>query len=229
MVVLSKLKNSFKNQELFDQAFVHRSYLNEIKDKAGRKQFISNERLEFLGDSILAFLTSEFLYKKFPNLSEGNLTNLRSFLVKTQTLAEVARQLNLGRYLKLSRGEKQTMGKDNPSLLADAFEALVGAFFLDRGIKKVKEFLGKTLFLRVAKEASLETLKDDKSLFQELAQQGKKPTPIYRVLKTEGPEHKKIFTVGVFVLDKLWGEGRGYSKQEAEQKAAKVALLNYRR
>lgn len=229
MVVLSSLKNNFKKQELFDQAFIHRSYLNEIKDKTKRKNFTSNERLEFLGDSVISFLTSEFLYKKFPKFYEGNLTNLRSSLVKTQTLAKIASSLNLGHYLKLSQGEKQTTGKDNPSLLADAFEALIGALFLDRGIEKVREFLDKTLFMEIAQEVSLETLKDDKSLFQELVQREKKPTPLYRVLKTEGPDHKKIFTVGVFIQEKLWGEGEGGSKQEAEQKAAKVALLGYRK
>lgn len=217
MVVLP----SFKNQKILEEAFIHRSYLNE-KGKMGN--LASNERLEFLGDSILTFLTSDFLYKKFPDLPEGKLTNLRSFLVKTQTLAQTARELDLGRYLKLSRGEKEAKGQENSSLLANTFEALVGALFLDGGLLKTKTFLTKVLFFKVA-EANLKTaFKDDKSFFQELIQKEKNPAPVYRVMKTSGPDHKKVFTVGVFVRGKSWGEGEGFSKQEAEQKAAKVAL-----
>lgn len=220
---------NFKNKKLFEQAFIHRSYLNEAGEKLSKShQLVSNERLEFLGDSIIAFLTSEFLYEKFPNLPEGKLTNLRSYLVRTQTLAEVASELDLGRFLKLSRGEEDAHGRENPTLLANSFEAFVGAMFLDSGVKKIGQFLLKVLFSRIDKQISLDSLKDDKSLFQELVQKGKKPTPVYRILKTEGPDHKKTFTIGVFVLDKLWGEGKGYSKQEAEQQAARTALENYK-
>lgn len=215
----------FKNPKLLEQAFIHRSYLNELKTSG--RSISSNERLEFLGDSILAFLTSEFLYKNFPRLSEGKLTSLRSFLVRTDSLAQAAKQLNLGRYLKLSHGEKQALGEENPSLLANTFEALVGAIFLDSGIEKTGEFLQATLFVKVDKKMTFDSLKDAKSLFQEIVQRDKQPTPVYRLLKAVGPDHKKIFTVGVYVSNKLWGEGAGDSKQEAEQGAAKAALENY--
>lgn len=217
---------NFKNQKNFEQAFIHRSYLNE---KGREGNLVSNERLEFLGDSILTFLTSQFLYKKFPDLPEGKLTNLRSFLVKTQTLAQTARELNLGSYLKLSRGEEEARGRENSSLLANAFEALVGAIFLDGGLSKTKAFLAKVLFFKVGKANPKTAFKDDKSFFQELIQKDKKPAPVYRVLQTVGPDHKKKFTVGVFVEGKAWGEGKGFSKQEAEQNAAKAALEKLKR
>lgn len=214
---------NFKNKSLLEQAFTHRSYLNELRAKKDVGSIDSNERLEFLGDSIIAFLTSEFLYKKFPNLAEGKLTNLRSFLVKTQTLSKVARELSLGQYLKLSRGE-QNAGPNNPTLLANTFEAVVGAIFLDSGLYRVKTFLREVLFPKIYQ--GLVNYKDNKSLLQENVQKDKKATPIYDVLKTEGPDHKRIFTVGVFVERKLLGKGRGASKQEAEQEAAKAALQN---
>lgn len=214
---------SFKNPKLRELAFTHRSYLNETSDK----DIPSNERLEFLGDSILAFLVSDFLYKKFPSLPEGKLTNLRSFLVKTGTLAATAEELQLGKYLKLSKGEEQA-GRNNITLLANTFEALIGALFLDSGIEKVHKFIKKVLFPKIDNDSVLMQLKDNKSLFQELIQQDKKPTPTYKILETQGPDHKKIFTVGVYVFDVLWGVGKGNSKQEAEQEAAKIALEKHK-
>lgn len=219
----------FKDKKLWDLAFVHRSYLNEI----GKKDTtLSNERLEFLGDSVIAFLTSEFLFNKFPQLPEGKLTNLRSFLVKKDTLAEIARELDLGSFLKLSKGEQDANGRNNPSLLANSFEALVGAMFLDSGIEKVKTFLEKSLFPKIDKEGKtlpLTFFQDNKSSFQELVQSDKLPTPVYKVLKTEGPDHRKTFTVGVYVKGKIVGSGKGNSKQAAEQEAAKVALTSFKR
>lgn len=212
----------FKNPTLRKLAFIHRSYLNETN----AKEISSNERLEFLGDSVLAFVVSEFLYKKFPLLPEGKLTNLRSLLVKTDTLASIAQELQLGKELKLSKGEERA-GRNNPTLLANTFEALVGALFLDSGVESVKKFLQKNLFTRIGNELSLLQLKDNKSLFQEVIQQEKRPTPTYRIIQTQGPDHKKVFTVGVYVVDILWGVGKGNSKQEAEQEAARVALEKY--
>lgn len=217
---------NFKNKSLLEQAFIHRSYLNELRGKKNVKSLDSNERLEFLGDSVIALLTSEFLYKKFSNLAEGKLTNLRSFLVKTQTLSKVARELSLGQYLKLSRGE-QNAGPDNPTLLANTFEAVVGAIFLDGGLKTAKTFLTQVLFPKIHEGIDTYYIyKDNKSLLQETIQKDKKATPIYKVLASEGPDHKRIFTVGVFVERRLLGKGRGISKQEAEQAAAAAALQN---
>lgn len=215
MAVLPK----FKNRKFLELAFTHRSYLNEINNQG----LISNERLEFLGDSVLAFLVSKFLYQKFPTLSEGKLTDLRSILVRTDTLATVAHELELGKHLKLSRGEEK-FGRNNPTLLANTFEAFVGALFLDSGLDSVWLFLEKTLLPRIEKENVLAQLKDNKSLFQEFIQQQKKPAPIYQILKTKGPDHKKIFTVGVYVLGNLEATGEGNSRQIAEQQAAKLAL-----
>lgn len=212
----------FRNKKLLALAFTHRSYLNEAKQKTG-----SYERLEFLGDSILSLLTSEFLYEKFPKLSEGELTALRSLLVKTESLASVARELHLGEHLRLSRGEEETYGRENPSLLADVFEALVGALYLDSGLSSVKKFLTATLLVKIGDTAPT-ALKDSKSLLQELVQAKKLATPAYRILKAQGPEHRKTFTVGAYVEGKLLGTGDGHSKQEAEQRAATVALESYR-
>lgn len=214
----------FKNQDLFNLAFIHRSYLNEIGMKGGA---LSNERLEFLGDSVIAFLTSEFLYEKFPKLPEGKLTSLRSLLVKKDTLAKLAQELNLGRYLKLSRGEETAEGRTNPTLLANCFEAFLGALFIDSGITTTREFLRKTLFPKVNKEISTNALKDSKSFLQEVVQAKKLSTPVYKVMSSVGPDHRKTFIIGVYVEGKLLGKGGGNSKQVAQQQAAKVALEKF--
>lgn len=219
MAPLPKIVKTFHNKKLLEQAFTHRSFLNEKKSSSS-----SNERLEFLGDSIISFLVSEFLYKKFPKITEGELTNIRTFLIKTETLAKAAREQELGHHLLFSKGEEEAGGRNNPSLLANTFEAFVGALYLDGDIKSVRAYLNKTLFAKIEESLPDDALKDNKSRLQELVQAGKKPTPNYRVLETRGPDHKKIFTVGVFVHNKLIGKGTGRSKQEAEQQAAKAAL-----
>ncbi len=209
----------FKNQKLFEEAFIHRSYLNEAKEKLN-----SNERLEFLGDSIVSLVVSEYLFQKYPHFNEGKLTNLRSLLVNTKNLAEVARILRFGSLLRLSKGEEESMGRENLSLLADCFEAYIGALYLDQGIEKVKAFLAVTLFKTVEAFVKKDTLKDPKSLLQEYIQARKQKSPVYRVLHEEGPAHAKTFTVGVFSDTKMVGVGNGKSKQEAEEKAAIQAL-----
>lgn len=213
-----KLPN-FKNQSLFLQAFTHRSYLNEIKDKTE-----SNERLEFLGDSILSFVVSEYLYTNYPQFKEGALTNLRSLLVNTKSLANSAAQLEFGKLLKLSKGEEESKGRENQSLLADSFEAFVGALFLDKGIKSTSKFIEKTLLIKTKDLVQKNVFKDPKSLLQEHVQAQKQPSPTYKVLSEEGPAHAKLFTVGVFVANTLEGQGTGKSKQEAEGNAARAAL-----
>lgn len=212
----------FKNQKLFEQAFIHRSYLNE-----SRQKMESNERLEFLGDSVLSFVVSDYLYTKYPEFNEGILTNLRSLLVNTKSLANLARELELGTYLKLSRGEEESEGRKNQSLLADCLEALLGALFLDQGIEVVRAFLMENLIPQAEELVQNRTFKDPKSLLQEQVQSLKFPSPSYRVIKEEGPAHAKLFTMGVFVEDKLIGQGSGKSKQEAEEMAAKEVLHTY--
>lgn len=209
----------FKNQKLFLQAFTHRSFLNEAREKVE-----SNERLEFLGDSILSFVVSEFLFAKYPHFPEGTLTNLRSRLVNTKTLAQVAKELDFGALLRLSKGEEESKGRQNQSLLADCFEAFIGALYLDGGIQKVSTFLNEILLLKAQEFVQKKSFKDAKSLLQEYVQGKKRGSPLYKVLSEEGPAHLRIFTVGVYVQSKLIAQGKGNSKQEAEKQAAEEAL-----
>lgn len=212
---LPKLKNS----KLFEEAFTHRSYLNEAKLKIA-----SNERLEFLGDSIISFVISNYLYIKYPNFDEGDLTNLRSLMVNTKSLSEIARELNMGPLLKLSRGEEESKGRENATLLENSFEAYVGALFLDQGMNSVAKFLNSVLFPKIQDLVDKKAFKDPKSLLQEKVQAERQGSPLYKVLGETGPAHAKIFRVGVFVDGKKLGEGIGKSKQIAEVSAAKVAL-----
>ncbi len=207
------------NQELFDQAFTHRSYLNESK-----KELESNERLEFLGDSVLSFIVSDYLYKNYSNFDEGILTNLRSLLVNTKSIARAARELDFGQYLKLSRGEEDSKGRENESLLANSFEAFLGALFLDQGIEKAREFIAEMLFPQIEEIVAKKAFKDPKSLLQEFVQARKQNSPLYKVLHEEGPPHAKVFTIGAYINQNQIGEGVGKSKQEAEEQAAEKAL-----
>ena len=209
----------FRNKQLFDQAFTHRSYLNESKVKTQ-----SNERMEFLGDSILSFVVSSYLYKSHAEFNEGILTNLRSMLVNTKNLGLWAKELGFGKLLKLSKGEKNSKGEENESLLADCFEAFIGALFIDQGIQKATEFIMETVLSGVEEIIRTKTFKDPKSLLQEHIQSQKLNSPIYKVLSEEGPAHARVFTVGVYVKEKAIGQGKGKSKQEAEEKAATEAL-----
>jgi ribonuclease-3 len=215
----TKLGIQFQNPQLLQTAFIHRSHLNEAKHLR-----TSNERLEFLGDAVLSFLTSEFLYKTYPEYPEGTLTNIRSSLVKTQSLAEVAKKLELGDLLMLSHGEEASGGRNNNSLLADAFEALLGALYLDQGVEPVRALLTTFLFSETASIVQNKSYVDYKSLFQEIVQQESRVSPTYQVIKSEGPDHAKTFWVSATVGGVSRGEGKGHSKQEAEQHAAKNAL-----
>lgn len=209
----------FKNSDLSIQAFTHRSYLNETKIKSQ-----SNERLEFLGDSVISFVVSQYLYNKYPHFEEGTLTNLRSLLVNTKSLAKIATSLDFGKRLRLSKGEEESKGRENQSLLADSFEAFIGALLLDQGIESVNQFLEQTLLYKVETLVEKKVFKDPKSLLQEYVQAQKQSSPVYKVLKEEGPAHAKIFTVGVYTDTTLLGKGEGRSKQEAEENAAEQAL-----
>lgn len=209
----------FTNSDLLKAAFVHRSYLNEM-----RMVKESNERLEFLGDAVLSFITSNFLYTTYPDYPEGTLTNIRSSLVKTQSLADSARELKLGELLFLSRGEEDSGGRNNSSLLADTFEALLGAIFLDQGVDTAKKFLETHVFPKAGAIVKNKSYIDYKSLLQEIIQSESRISPTYRVTKSEGPDHAKTFWVEAKADTKILGVGMGKSKQEAESSAAANAL-----
>jgi ribonuclease-3 len=210
---------NINNKELFTKAFTHRSYLNEAKNNME-----SNERLEFLGDSILSFIISEYLFNTYPDFNEGILTNLRSLVVNTKSLAKEAHLLDFGQYLLLSKGEEESKGRKNDSILANTFEAFIGALYIDQGIPAVKKFLDNTLIPHIKEYVEKKVFKDPKSLLQENVQAKKQNSPSYQVLNEEGPAHAKIFTVGVFIENQNCGVGTGHTKQEAEELAAKQAL-----
>lgn len=221
------LEIKIKNPDIFQEALTHRSYLNENK----KKNISSNERLEFLGDAILSFVVSEWLFKKFPEAQEGLLTNLRSNLVKTETLAKITKKLDLGKFLLLSKGEERGGGRKNISLLANCLEAIIGAIFIDQGLATVKDFIYKSFQPSLKKIIHQKDIRDFKSLFQELSQKKYKITPRYKLLKEFGPDHNRTFTSGVFLGRKKIAEGTGKSKQASEEEAAKNALekLNLKR
>ena len=214
-----KIGISFSNKTLLKTAFVHRSYLNEHKKYKGP----SNERLEFLGDAALSIVVSSFLYEKLPNATEGKLTTSRASLVRTETLAKIATSLSLGKHLVLSKGEEDTGGRENPSILANTFEALVGAIYLDQGIDKVEEFLKKTV-LSNWKSLIDSAVPDNKSKLQEFVQRKYHVSPIYRLISSWGPDHARQFEIGVFINEKNMGKGTGNNKQSAAQNAARDAL-----
>lgn len=213
----------FNNKDLLRQVFVHRSYLNENPSF----DLDHNERLEFLGDAVLELISTEYLYKNYPN-PEGELTNWRSAMVKGETLAKVGISLNMSDHLFLSRGEAKSEGKGRQIILANAFEALIGAIYLDQGFEKAREFVAKYILVRLPEILELGLYVDAKSKLQEVVQEKDGYTPSYRVLGESGPDHDKTFHVGVFVNDRMVGEGRGSSKQAAEQVAAGKGLEKYK-
>ncbi len=210
----------FENPDLLKLALTHRSYIYETAGEG----LSSNERLEFLGDSILAFISADFLYRAFPDLNEGELSNLRVSLVREETLATFAGGIELGNFLLMGKGE-QSSGVSQ-RVLASAFEAVLGAIFLDQGIEAVQRFLMPRLEPLAHNIVSKKLFKDQKSLFQELAQAHVGITPSYRLVSQEGPSHKREFTVEVLLGDEVAGRGWGRNKQAAEQEAARAALLS---
>ena len=215
---LTSLKKIFKNEDLFLQALTHKSWVNEHKNERG-----SNERLEFLGDAVLEFVVSSELFSRFPDKEEGYLTALRANLVNTQNLASLAQQLKVGELLLLSKGEEDGGGRENPSLLADTIEAIIGALFIDQGLETVSAFISQNIFTEIPKKIE-SPLKDAKSRLQEFVQAESLPTPKYQVMEASGPDHDKNFTVSVMVNGKAWGTGTGKNKSIAEQNAALEAL-----
>lgn len=218
-----KLGITFKNKDLINRAFTHRSYLNENSDIDRH-----NERLEYLGDAVLEFLVSKFLFHGYPDRAEGELTSFRSAIVKTDALAETARELNYGNFLKMSRGEEKTGGRNKDYLLANTFEAVLGAIYLDQGIRACETFLRRVHFHKIDNIVENRLDIDPKTRFQELSQDLHKVTPSYELLSEKGPDHDKTFTMGAFLGDKEYGRGIGASKQRAEEAAAKKGLAKIR-
>jgi len=216
-----KISFQFKDKDLLTQVFVHRSYLNENPSF----KLDHNERLEFLGDAVLELVVTEHLYKTLPN-PEGELTNLRSALVKGKMLSDIAQSLNMGEYLMLSKGEAKSEGKARQIILANTFEALIGAIYLDQGYVAAQKFIQTILINRLEEIIDQKLYLDPKSNLQELAQANLGVTPTYKVMSESGPDHNKHFVVGCFLHEKEIAAGEGSSKQAAESEAAVKALIN---
>jgi ribonuclease-3 len=208
-----------QNRNLFVQAFTHTSYAHERKSQ----RVSDNERLEYLGDAVLELLVSEFLYYRFPKMSEGELTRTRARMVCEPSLASFASKLQFGQFVRLGKGEELTGGRERPSLLADLFEAFIGALYLDQGLEMVRKFLNQLVFPEI-NDDWLEQMTDAKSQLQELVQQAKKGTLEYRIVDIQGPAHDRYFSAEVYLDNKKLGRGSGRSKKEAEQQAATTAL-----
>ncbi|MCX7996883.1 MAG: ribonuclease III [Patescibacteria group bacterium] len=212
---------SFSNRQLLENVFVHRSFLNENKNY----HLSSNEKLEFLGDSVLSLITSIYLFKHYHELSEGDYTDIKASIVRTESLAEAAAEIGLGSYLLLSKGEEKGNGRRNSNILADTFEALVACIFIEHGFEQAYNFVRSHLF-----KEKLDTIVKNKlymspkSRLQEIVQARHKILPTYKVTEETGPEHSKTFTVSVYIADSLVGTGTGTSKKMAEEAAAKKAL-----
>lgn len=215
-----KLDLKFKNKNLLVQAFCHRSYLNENPGF----HLDNNERLEFLGDAVLELIVTEYLYEKYPDQSEGELTNWRAALVNAKMLAEIAGEMDLNSFLLLSKGESKELGKARQYILANTFEALIGSAYLDSGYKACQRLIRKYLLGKLEEIIKKGLYKDDKSYFQEQSQEKEGITPSYKVLSESGPDHAKRFTVGVFLGKEMIAKGDGSSKQEAEAGAASKGL-----
>ena len=211
---------TFKNKKLLENALAHSSYANEV-----RGGVTSNERLEFLGDSVLSIVVSSYIYENFKKMPEGELTRLRSSLVCEKTLCGFSRQLNLGEFLLLGKGERKNGGADRDSILADAFEAVLAAIYLDGGIKPAREFVMRFVLQELANYDVKADFKDYKTLLQEIVQKNPEESVRYVLTGESGPDHDKIFTVEVLLNSNTIGTGTGKSKKDAEEMAAKQALL----
>ncbi len=213
-----RLNYKFKNIDLLKNALVHSSYANEVRGSVH-----SNERLEFLGDSVLSIIVSEHLYNKFPNMPEGELTRMRASLVCEKSLCEFSRELGIGKYLNLGKGEDKNGGRERDSILADAFEAVLAAVYLDGGMDAAKAHIMNTV-LRDIKHCEDDTFKDYKTTLQEVIQRNPEESVSYILVNESGPDHNKSFTVEVHLNSNVIGKGTGKSKKQAEQMAAKQAL-----
>lgn len=216
-----KLGFQFQNRSVLMRALTHRSYLNENPEMS----LEDNERLEFLGDAVLDFLVGSYLYHRFPEMDEGELTSLRAALVRANTLAAFAREWDLGAALQVGFGESESGGRERTPILCATFEAVIGAVYLDQGLERVKELMNPLIEPALKKILAEQLHKDAKSEFQVWAQARYGVTPRYEVMSTSGPDHAKVFTVSALVDDKVWGTGDGPSKQSAAQAAARQAMF----
>ncbi|MBI4085592.1 MAG: ribonuclease III [Candidatus Liptonbacteria bacterium] len=219
-----RIEYDFSNKNLLNEALTHRSYLNENTDWC----FPNNERMEYLGDAVIELVVSESLFKKYPEAPEGKMTVLRAALVNYQMLAKVAGEMGLEEFIFMSRGERGGSPKAKEVILANAAEALVGAVYLDGGIKAAGKFVDKFVMSRLKEVLETRSYRDAKSELQEIVQDKMKVTPSYRVLEETGPAHERQFKIGVYYGENLIAEGRGASKQEAELEAAKEALKEFK-
>jgi len=215
------LQTTFTNKELLQSAVTHRSFLNEHRETAWEH----NERLEFLGDAVLELVVTDYLFQTYPDKPEGELTAIRAALVNTYSLADAATALQVNDYLLMSRGEAKDSGRARQYILANTFESLIGAMYMDQGYAAAKEFIAAQLFAKTDTIVSQRLWQDPKSRFQELSQERESVTPIYETITQSGPDHDRVFTVGVFLRQEKVAEGVGRSKQEAEQAAAKQAII----
>ena len=219
------LTRPFRNRALLEQSFIHRSYLNEAEEDT---PLSDNERLEFLGDSVLSVVVSELLYLRFPAQQEGDLTGIRSALVRQETLSLFAERLRMGEFLRLGRGEETSGGRTRPVTLCATFEAVVGAIYLDRGMRAVKAFLLPLIESELGHIEAANLSKDAKSRLQEWAQTTVGATPRYKAVREIGPDHAKVFIMQVSIAGTACGVGKGRSKQTAAQEAAAMGLFRLR-
>ncbi|MEO0084462.1 MAG: ribonuclease III [candidate division WOR-3 bacterium] len=216
-----KIGVPFQNINTLKKALLHRSYV--IENNFEKE---SNERLEFLGDAVLELAVSKFLFNEFPEMDEGQMTNLRAMLVNTKRLAAIAKEMEIPEYILLSKGELKTSGKEKESILADALEAVIGAIYYDRGYEAAEKFIKQKLLIKINEVIAEQKNANPKGQFQEIAQEKTGITPTYKVLKEWGPDHDKNFVVGLYLDQELIAKGSGKSKQEAESVAASKALKN---
>lgn len=210
----------FTDQTILKSAITHRSYLNEHKEAI----WAHNERLEFLGDAVLELVVTDYLYKKYPEKPEGELTAVRAALVNTISLADASEKMGVNEFLLMSKGEAKDVGRARQYILANTFEACVGALYIDQGYEVAATFIANHLFMKTDDIVEKRLWQDPKSRFQELAQEHESVTPSYQVTKQEGPDHDRVFTIAVLLKSEKIAEGQGRSKQEAEQQAAEHAI-----
>lgn len=215
-----KMNLKFKDKELLKKSLTHRSFLNENE----KEDLKNNERLEFLGDAVLELIISEHIFHEYPDRPEGDLTSFRAAVVRTESLAKVSGKLGIGQFLLMSKGEEMTGGREKEYLLANAFEAIIGALYIDQGYETVRKFLEKHLVSQIATIVKYRLDLDAKTKLQEKTQNIFKTTPVYKVIKAKGPDHDKIFTIKVMIKKETYGIGEGITKQKAEEKAAAKAL-----
>jgi ribonuclease-3 len=220
---VTKLEIPAKDLTLYREALTHRSYLNEVENSG----LNNNERLEYLGDAVLELIVTEYLFEKYPDRPEGEMTSFRAALVRTESLADESLRLEVGNFLYMSNGEERTGGRKRPYILANTFEAILGAIYLDLGFEFAKTFVFKNLLHKTDKIVDNRLDIDSKSKLQEIAQEIIKATPIYELIEALGPDHNKVFTMGVYIDGVEFAQGKGKSKQDAEQKAASEALQNW--